>query len=251
MRFKLKNFIITNFLLISLVALLVVLTGCSEPKKNCDVLVFTGGKKFERESFLKIFDDLKTINYREVIQPQANDIYSSAAIDSFDALVFYDVVQEISEDQKEAFLKLLNKGKGIVFLHHSLLSYQEWDEYEKITGGRYYQSTNKSDSLKFTQSTFQHDVEIPVKIVNKDHPVTRGLDDFVIHDEVYTHYKIFPKVNPLITTTHPQSEKVIGWTNTYGKSRIVYIQLGHDHNAYNDVNYRKLIEQSINWVVEY
>jgi type 1 glutamine amidotransferase len=38
-------------------------------------------------------------------------------------------------------------------------------------------------------------------------------------------------------------------TNNYGKSRIVYIQLGHDHNSFDDRNYRQLIKQSIDWVV--
>ena len=246
---KIKVFTIIKFFLISLLTLIVVLTSCIENKKKYNVLVFTGGKKFERESFLKIFDDLSNIEYNEVVQPQANDMYSAVGIDSFDALVFYDVVQEINEDQKEAFIKLLNNGKGIVFLHHSLVSYQEWDEYEKIIGGRYYQSTNKTDSLKFPQSTYRHDVKIPVEIVNKEHPITKGLNEFIIHDEVYGKFKILTKVSPIITTTHPESAEVIGWTNKYGKSRIVYIQLGHDHHAYDDANYRRLIKQSIEWVV--
>lgn len=247
MRIKINVFIHTCFFVLPVLMLFFVLGCFSNNSENYKVLIVTGGKKIDRESFLRIFDNLNNITCREVVQPQANDMYSSSEIDSFDVIIFYDMVQEISEDQKEAFLNLLTNGKGMVFLHHSLVSYQEWDEYEKIIGGRFYQSTNKEDSINFVQSTYRHNVKIPVQIVDKNHPVTRGLNDFVIQDEVYGNYKILSRVNPLLTTTLPESEEVIGWTNIYGKSRIVYIQLGHDYHSYEDLNYRRLIQQSIVW----
>ncbi len=110
-----------------------------------------------------------------MVQPKANNMYSAPEIDSFDVLIFYDTVQEITEEQKQAFLRILNNGTGMIFLHHNLVSYQEWHEFEKIIGGRYYQSTSKADSVKYTQSTYRHEVKIPVQIVNKDHPVTGGI----------------------------------------------------------------------------
>ena len=143
---------------------------------------------------------------------------------------------------KNSPLEMLNEGKGLVFLHHSLVSYQEWNEFEKIIGGRYIISDDDQKA-----SNYRHDVEIPVKVVDKNHPITKGVDDFVIHDEVYGNYKVSSTVNPLLTTTHPESGKIIGWTNNYGKSRIVYIQLGHDHYAYDNPKYRRLIKQSIDW----
>lgn len=237
-----------KFFIFSFIILIFTSTGCNMDNTNQNILVITGGKKFDRENFLRIFNDMDNISYKEAIQPEANNIYSSPEIKNYDAILFYDIGKEINKDQKIALLDLLDNGMGMVFLHHSLVSYQDWNEFEKIIGGRYYQSTNKSDSLKYVQSTFRHDVEIPVHIVDKNHPITRGIDDFVIHDEVYGKYKILPNVSPLITTTHPESEEIIGWTNYYGKSKIVYIQLGHDNHSYADLNYRRLVKQSINWV---
>ena len=48
------------------------------------------------------------------------------------------------------------------------------------------------------------------------------------------------------STTRQWQLAVDGTTN----KRIVYIQLGHDHHSYNDTNYRRLIKQSIDWVVK-
>jgi arylsulfatase A len=205
------------------------------------ILILTGGHDFEREAFFEMFHEMPGISYTELIHPEANQVYSSSMAEEADALIFYDMVQEINDSQKAALKNLLQKGKGMVFLHHSLASYQEWEEFEKILGGRYVLSDQDG-------STYRHDVDIPVHVVNKDHPVTRGMDDFSIHDEVYGNFRVQPGIEPLLTTTHPESGEIIGWTNTYGKSRIVYLQLGHDHHAYEDPNFRMLLNQAINWV---
>ena len=109
LRLKIKLFTNINLSLFSLVLLFFALTSCSTNQGQYNVLVITGGKKFERQSFLRIFDDMKNIDYKEVVQPKANNMYSSPEINSFDVLVFYDMVQEINEDQKKSFLKLLYK----------------------------------------------------------------------------------------------------------------------------------------------
>jgi uncharacterized protein len=207
------------------------------------IMVITGGHDFEKEAFFDMFEDMEGVQYKEIIQPLANRLYASDLMDRFDVLLFYDMVQEIDDAGKEAFTDLLDQGKGVVFLHHSLVSYQDWDEFEKIIGGRYVLSGPEEDS-----STYRHDVDIPVTVLDKHHSITDGVDDFVIHDEVYGNFKVLPTVHPLLGTSHNESGKIIGWTNSYGNSRIVYIQLGHDHFAYENPSFRRLIKQSILWV---
>lgn len=207
------------------------------------VLIFTGGHEFEREAFFDIFKDIPDVDYQELIHPLASPVFDSALITQFDVLLFYDMVQEIDAAQKAALVKILEEGKGVVFLHHSLVSYQEWNEFEKIIGGRYSLTNKDQDS-----STYRHDVDIPVTIVDKDHPITRGMNDFVIRDEAYGNFKVLSTVDPLLKTTHPESGEIIGWTNSYGQSRIVYLQLGHDHFAFENPDFRQLIKQAIEWV---
>jgi len=132
-------------------------------------------------------------------------------------------------------------------LHHALVSYQHWPEFEKIIGGRYPEADGKSG--KVTEEVgYKHDEEIPVVVVAKDHPVTAGLQDYTIHDEIYWGYRVGSDVTPLLTTTHPKSGKPIAWYRTQGNSRIVYIQSGHDHKAWENPNYQRLVAQAIQWV---
>lgn len=207
------------------------------------VLIFTGGHEFERAAFFDMFRDIPGLYYQELIHPKASPVFDSALIAQFDVLLFYDMVQEIDAAQKAALIKILEEGKGLVFLHHSLVSYQDWDEFEKIIGGRYSLTNTDQDS-----STYRHDVDIPITVIDKDHPITKDMDDFVIRDEVYGNFKVLPTVNPLLKTTHPESGEIVGWTNSYGNSRIVYLQLGHDHFAFKNPDYRHLVKQAIEWV---
>jgi len=61
--------------------------------------------------------------------------------------------------------------------------------------------------------------------------------------------KVFqPDVIPLLSTTYPKSGKPLAWTRNQGKSRIVYLQLGHDHSAYENPRYRELVARAIQYV---
>lgn len=216
---------------------------------NLKILIITGGHDFEEGPFFEMFDSFERIEYDSLSHPKANQIFLSDRINSYNGIVFYDMVNEISDEQKIALIDLFEKGTGAVFLHHSLAGYQNWDEYENIVGGRFYHES-KTDTTGIILSTYRHEVEIPVIIADSSHPVVEGLEDFEIFDEVYGQLNILPSVHPLLTTPHPESNKQIAWTNEYGNSRIVYIQPGQDHNAYENPNYRKLVKQAIYWAAE-
>jgi len=224
---------------------LMILSSISVSAKKLNVLIVTGGHGFDRKSFLEMFDSFKNISYRELEQPEANLQLGTIDPKTFDVVVFYDMPKTISEAEKANYFKLLKMGKGLVFLHHSLCSYQQWADYKILVGGKYHEEKDSPQT-----STYQHDVDFTVKIADSGNPVTKGIADFEIHDEVYGNTEVLPGVTPLITTEHPQSSKIIGWTHQKENSRIVYIQPGHDKNAYFNPNYQKLVRQAIGYVAE-
>ncbi len=216
--------------------------------KPVRVLIVTGGHDFEREPFFEMFKSFEGITFEEVQHPNAHARLTPEASRGYDVVVLYDMWQPISEESQAAFVKTLRNGKGLVALHHSLASYQLWDEYRNIIGGKWYTEKWKQNGVERPPSTFQHDVQFKVHIVDSKHPVTRGIQDFNIRDETYGNFEVLPKVKPLLTTDEPTSNRVIAWAHTYGRSRVVYIQLGHDHYAYENPSYRRLVLQAIRWV---
>jgi type 1 glutamine amidotransferase len=212
------------------------------------ILVITGGHEFE-PSFYKIFDSFVDVKYDTISQPRFNQMISSEMTSKYSALVFYDMWQEINAEQKAAYLGMLEKGQGMVFLHHSIVSYQHWDEFIKIIGGKYIEK-DLYDDPDMRGSTYAEDINLEVRVVDKNHPVTKDIPDFSLVDEGYQYLEMFPGIHPLLTTTHPDCSPTVGWANEYKNSRIVYILLGHGDQAYNSTNYRKLIHNSIKWVKE-
>ena len=228
---------------ILIIALLLISFNLSASKLK--ILIVTGGHDFDRVSFFQMFDSFSNLTYTELIHPEARVQLETVDLNSFDAVVFYDMPKTITDEEKKSYYRLLKAGKGLLFLHHSICAYQDWPDFESIVGGKYYE-TKKDD--KFGASSYQHDVDFKVHIIQSSHPVTKGLKDFVLHDEIYGNLEVLPESYPLLSTDHPKSNILIGWTLKKLKSRIVFIQPGHDKKSFNNLNYRKLLKQSIIYI---
>ena len=209
------------------------------------IMVVTGGHEFD-PSFFQIFDSLTHIEYDTLSQPAFNRFLTTNTLEGYDALVFYDMWQEINEKEKDAYLQLLDNGVGMLFLHHSLVSYQHWDEFKQIIGGKYI-DPEYYDDPDLKGSDYKEDITLNIKIINTMHPVTRGLSDFSIFDEGYQDIEVLPGIEPLLSTSHPDCTPVVAWSHQYKNSNIVYILLGHGPQAYENENYRKLIRNAIIW----
>ncbi len=214
------------------------------------VLVVTGGHDFEKPAFFQMFKDNPDITFKAVEHPNAQALFKPEAAKDYDVIVFYDMHQEISEQSKADFLGRLKEGKGLVVLHHAIANYQKWPEYAKIIGARYYLQKEVVDGVEKARSIYEHGVHFKVHVADENHPVTRGVKDFEVHDETYNLYDVYPEVHPLLTTEEPKSHKVIGWAKAYGLARVVYLQGGHDHFAYENPNYRKVLQQAIRWTAK-
>lgn len=223
-------------------------TAAAADDTKLRVLLFTGGHDFEQPQFFQLFKDNPEIVFTAVEHPHAHAYLRPEAAAKFDVLVVYDMHQEITDEAKADLQQWFKAGKGMVTLHHSVANYQNWGEYEKILGGRYYLSKKTVRGVEKARSIYQHGVKFTVNIADPAHPVTQGLRDFEILDETYNLFDVAPTSKPLLTTKEKTSAPVIGWSNQYEKGRIVYFQLGHDHFAYENPGYRKLVAQAIRWV---
>jgi type 1 glutamine amidotransferase len=217
------------------------------PEGKIRVLVLTGGHGFQEQPFYAMFDAMDDVTYTKAQLPAEADLLRPDLTDSFDVLVFYDMCRGFQPEQYAQFKALLNKGIGVVALHHTLVAHQDWPEYEKIIGGKYLFNPRTVGGQTQPGSTFKHDVDLSVKVAVTTHPITRGLPDFEIHDEAYKSFATDQEVQVLLTTDHPDSDPELAWVKTYGNSRVFYLRLGHDQNAYHNANYQTLLSRGIRW----
>jgi hypothetical protein len=185
-----------------------------------------------------------------VEHPAVHASLASDKSEAYDVLVLYDMWQPITDEAKANFIARLKEGKGLVALHHSLANYQQWDEYARIIGGRYLLAKRGENGAGKPASSYLHDVQVPVEIADPNHPVTRGLSNFTIHDETYGNLDVRPDVHVLLKTKEPTSNPVIAWSTEYHSALVATIQLGHDRFAYEDPNFRQLLAQAIRWTAK-
>jgi type 1 glutamine amidotransferase len=114
--------------------------------------------------------------------------------------------------------------------------------YEEVIGGRYFLAAEGNHRA----STYQHDVPMTVRAAGK-HPITEGLAEFPIVDEVYNFMWRSPRARVLLEADKPEGEKAVAWIGPWEKARVVVIQLGHGKEAHENANYRKLVRNAIVW----
>ena len=217
------------------------------PAGSIKVVVVTGGHGFNKEPFFSLFEGLDDIKYVEAEQQDHSEIFEDISGWEYDVIVLYNMSQEISPRRRENFVKLLDKGVGLVALHHSIGAFQGWPEYRKIIGARFYLRPIEEEGLMHGKSGYKHDVDMPVHVADSRHPITLGMSDFSIFDEVYNKCTFESDNHFLLTTEHPDSDKSIGWVRKWKDSRVCYIQMGHGAEAYANPNYGRLVSRAIRW----
>jgi hypothetical protein len=96
-----------------------------------------------------------------------------------------------------------------------------------------------------------------VKVVNKEHPITRGVSDFVVTDEQHfmtyqkdPKYLLLQSVNEdNLTYKDLGTSSAAGWAYDYGKGRVCYLAPGHLITALWNPEYEKIQKNAVRWLL--
>jgi type 1 glutamine amidotransferase len=221
--------------------------GADVPAPKINLLIVTGGHNFDPKAFLKLFDDNAEVTYTVCDQKKVAEAWDRDDLAKYDVVLLYDFQEEINDAQKAKFLSLFDRGTGLFVLHHALLSYQHWPEYERIVGGKYLLDNEKlADGTTRPSSTYEADVELDVKVADKDHPATKGVGDFHMKDEFY---RRVPNTSDIKVVLEAEG-RPMAWTREEKKSRVFSIIIGHGSGTYDDPNFQKILAQALRWLSE-
>jgi lysophospholipase L1-like esterase len=210
------------------------------------VLVVTGGHSYDTVEFRALLEEMEHFSFDTISHPRAPGLLRSPYVLGYDVLLFYDYVPDLPLKDSSLYLNLAHHGMPLLFLHHSLCSFQQWGGFRKLAGGQYLMDGYGHDSTRL--SVYTHDVDLEIRIADPGHPVTAGLEDFSIRDEAYGNIWLEEDASPLLVTEHPESSPTVAWTHRYGNSRVVSITLGHDRNAYENPAFRTLVSNALTWL---
>ena len=172
-------------------------------------------------------------------------------LDEYDVLLDYLTDSTLTDDQLEGLLSFVRDGKGYVGVHcaSDLTSVESeaepgsidhteepFSELRELVGGHFLTHPDRS--------------EFGVRIVDDEHPITGGVEDFSVYDEPYQ-VEYDEDVRVLARMDHPDLEAYpVAWTKPYGDGRVYYLSLGHTAEAFDSDEFRTLLRNGIDWAAD-
>lgn len=148
--------------------------------------------------------------------------------------------------QQRALLDFVRAGHGFVSIHGADNAAKDWlPEWRDMLGGVFSHVGLPDGKVRKGAYT--------VKIVDPNSPVTRGLADFPLKDELYYHMQMKHDVKPLATVDHDGGTWPVAWTRTFGSGRVFHTPLGHRDfgpdkvDPLGDPNLARLVGRGIDW----
>ncbi len=198
------------------------------------VLQFSGGEIHNWKGVGAASNDaLKESDEFEVTRVDEDlNILASDKLKEYDVIVFFYTVGEITDAQFNGISNFIKSGKGFVGIHSAADSFRNSPDWRAFIGGHFV--------------THPHFRQYQVSVLDDKHPITEGIDEFMVTDEQYiTDYD--PRVNVLATGLYKGVAYPVVWTKSWGKGRISYIALGHDEQPARHEMFKLLLKRSTKW----
>ena len=149
----------------------------------------------------------------------------------------------ITEEQGAAVKDFVMAGGGFYSLHNNSHVSLSSKNYREVMGGAYI----GHPALR----PFQ------VRVVNKEHPITQGIPDFMVNDE--QHFVAYDKdpqyvilesenLDGLEYENHGR-KSVAGWAYSFGKGRVVFTAAGHTNHAMWAPAYFEIQKRAVRWLL--
>jgi type 1 glutamine amidotransferase len=145
-------------------------------------------------------------------------------------------VKWMTDAQQQAIWDFVHRGGGFLALHNSQGIYPPGGLYYKLFGGDY---GGHPKPYVFT-----------VRIEDRNHPITKGVEDFEIYDEQHT-VKYYRDREHMILRTIARDNLAAagGWWWEEGRGRFAYLSPGHTPDALNHPMMQRLIRNAVNWLL--
>lgn len=233
-------------LVMALIALAAPHGRAAEPPR-IKVLLITGDDVMPAHNWPEVSKATRDIlaksgKFEVKVCEDAGILDSAASLNRYD-LVFFAMYNAktptISDQAKQNLLNYVKGGKGFVVSHLASASFKEWTEFRNLCG------------RVWVMGTSGHGPRAPfkAKVADKNHPITRGLEDFDADDELYAKLQGDAPIHVLLEADSDWSKKTepLAFTLEYGKGRVFHETFGHDTKALENPKVQQLIVRGCEW----
>lgn len=171
---------------------------------------------------------------RDTLEPLAD----VEALKGYDLVVPTWTMGQITDAQERGLCDAVSAGVGIAGWHGTMCdSFRSATRYQFMTGGQ------------FVAHPGDIQPRYDVRIVDRDHPITRGLADFALPNSEQYYMHVDPSNHVLATTTFKEGGVVmpVAWTRLWGKGRVAYASFGHTYRDFDVPEAREMVKRALQW----
>ncbi len=172
--------------------------------------------------------------FERVLREDGFDVECAGALDAFkdrdklmglSLIVPHWTMGKITGEQLKPVLEAVASGVGLAGCHGGMCdAFRDNTDWQFMTGGQWVAHPG-DDGVRYT-----------VRVTDRAHPVTHGIEDFEVASEQY-YLHVDPGVKVLAVTDFPVADgphvpngpvtMPVLWTKMYGQGRVFYDALGH------------------------
>jgi uncharacterized protein len=184
-------------------------------------------------------------------------VYAEASyMATVDLVVQSMTMTTIEKDQVQGLIAAVAAGTGLAGWHGGICdSYRASSDYLQLVGGQFATHAAREEPGKRTGDMSDNYVDHRINLVDRDHPITAGLDDFDLHTEQY--WVLTDDYNDVLATTttavrpwgqwtRPITAPAV-WTRQWGEGKVFVCTPGHRVEVLQDENVRTIVERGLLW----
>lgn len=156
----------------------------------------------------------------------------AATLRRYDCVLVYANLTALRPAQEQALLDFVASGKGLVAVHCASYCFLNSEKYVELVGAQF----QRHGTGVFRDT-----------IVDRDHAITRGLDEIESWDETYVHHKHNPDRIVLAERVEGEHREPWTWVRDHGDGRVFYTAWGHDHRTWSNLGFHELLARGIRW----
>ncbi len=147
--------------------------------------------------------------------------------------------RHLGDDDARVIESFVRRGGGLLALHTAVICFDAQPRWRSLLGASWNWETSSHPPWG--------PVAARVTPAGRAHPLTAGLDDFVIEDEAYGFLDEMDGLTPLLTTAHGGRDHPLLWAREVGQGRVVTDLLGHDATSTEHPAHRTVLTRAAAW----
>lgn len=217
-------------------------------KPQSRLMLLFGGEQYHswKENALALREVLENSGFT-VVMCEDPWIFTTEGMKDYDGIVLQFIMTERwPKAVEQAFLNLVTSGMGVGIVHSADNSFPGWAEFEDLVGLLW--RTEEGHEPRAGHDRYG---PFTVKIVDRQHFITRGMKDFEVTDELYrdlTEYSEYHVLAEAFSKDKSRDYPML-MVKTYGQGRVFHTVLGHDAASIRCPGFQQTMERGMLWAI--